>query len=244
MAQELTTASTPNALTAQTRVRVGALVATIERDAHYQDTLPAPLSKADRKDLEAYRRDLHARLRPASEASADMLTVRKAIAALLQSYVNAKTADPTATLGAYVSFLSDQPAWAVLAAVDDFRNRRVFDLNAEGDKVYFTLDHAPSAARILFQVKKHTDALEDERARAMRLLAITHFVQPEVSDEMRAKVGEQMRQLADSLKMRSAKVVAEDRVKIRAEAEEARARARRIKDNAAAARQQSAAAAG
>lgn len=234
MAQEITTTIDARAIAAHpARSRVASLHALIDRDSHYRDTLPAPLSPTDRKDLEAYRRDLHATLRAISMAKAEQTTARAAVGTLLQTYINARSGDYAGTLDAYVAFLRDQPLWAILAALEDFRHGRVFDLDAEGGKVPFTIDHAPSAARILDQVKKHTAAMEDERGRVMRLLAITKVREPEISEAERERVAVQIRLLADQLTGRSERDRAQELGKTRAEAEAARARAKRIVQEAA-----------
>lgn len=231
MAQEVTKTGT-DAVSSAMYQRVGALYASIDRDEGFRDILPVPLTATERRELESYRTGLHAKLRPISMATAEQATARKAIGVMLQSYINARSGDPGGTLDAYVAYLRDQPVWAILAALDDFRHRRVFDLNAEGDKVPFTLDHAPSAARILDQVKKHTNAIEDERGRVVRLLAITRYSPPPVPPEEAERVHKLLRGLADHMSVNVDAARRAEREKIRAEADAARERARRIIDDA------------
>lgn len=231
MTQAITTTG-PNAVATQAMVtRVAALHETILRDPHYRDTLPVPLAASVRKDLDKYRLDLHARLRPISMASAERDTVRKGLGILLQSY-NSYSSDPKGTLDAYCAMLSDQPAWAILDALADFRDGRVYDTNSHGERVRFTLDKAPTATRILDQVKKHTDATEAERARVVRLLAVNRYLPPPVPEAERERVGGLMQGLASGMAMTQENFRAQDRAKTRAEADEARERARRITEDA------------
>lgn len=218
------------------RVRLTSLVATlygsVEWNRGYYE-LPKPLSVSTRRELENYQQALHARLRPISMAQAEKLTVRKALATLLQGYLNAK-GDFTAILDAYVGLLQDQPQWAILAALDDFRNHRVFDLNAEGDRVYFTVDHAPSAPRVLDQAKKIADAYREEWGKIDRLLKITR-VKPQdrqISTEEAARVREGILALSQRLSSGIVRDRTEEQAKRRAEIEAANARTARIMEEA------------
>jgi hypothetical protein len=231
MTNELIT-TTDKALAQRLRARVGSLYSLIERDDHYRDALPAPINRAERKELEGYRRDLHARLSPASLSRGAMESVAKAVGVLLQAYVNVRSGDMSATLAAYVAFVQDQPAWAILAAIDDFRQGRVYDMDSEGNKIPFTLDHAPSAPRIVNQVEKHTIEIVEERGKVTRLLAIEKIVAPEVSEEERERVGAHMRRLADSITMKNERIRAAEMEQARGEAQEARERAARIVEEA------------
>jgi len=232
MSQELVETNSSKAIEAQrVSARVGVLHASIERDPHYRYTLPAPLTPSVRKELEAYRRDLHARLRPIAMAQAEQATVRKGLAMLLQSYPSTR-GDPAATLDAYCAMLRDQPVWAILAALGDFRDGNVYDVNSQGDRVRFTLDHAPSAARILDQSKKHTDSVVEERGKVTRLLSITRIAPPEGTPEMREKIGKLLTDLAVGMAAGADSERQLDREKARAEAQSARERAARIVEEA------------
>lgn len=230
MAQELVTMADGEA--ARLHVQVKALTLSVERDSRYRDALPEPINPTQRRSLENYRRALHARLRPIGEAVAESETARAAISLFLGGYANVR-ADAKSISHAYIAMLLDMPLFAIMAALDDFKNHRVFDLNSDGDKIPFTVDHAPSAPRILDQAKKHIDALVDERAKVVRLLAVTQTSGRKPDDPaMAEKVGKLMAGLAADLGARSAKERLAEAEKIRAEADEARARARRIIESA------------
>jgi hypothetical protein len=243
MAQELTTTD-PDKARAQLVVRVGSLYSGIERDARRKcDTLPAPIDTATRKQLDGYRRDLHGRLQPISVAVAHREKAASAVALFLAGYLNTRTGDPAGTVRAYVAMLFDQPLFAILQALDDFKNRRVVDhYDANQNPVYFTLDYAPSAPRLLDQVKKCAGPTQEERHKVTRLLAIEHVSEPEVPEAERERVAVHMRKLADSLSMKNARIRDQEREKSRAEANEARERAARIVHEATERRRQQAAA--
>lgn len=234
MAQELTTGDKARDL-ARLSARVGSLYAGIERDdRRHCDTLPAPLDAATRKQLQDYRRDVHARLEPISATVAHRDAAGRAIGAFLDGFLNARSPNPHVTIAAYVSTLADQPLFAILQALDDFKNRRVFDIDPkDGSRVPFTIDHAPSAPRLLDQVKKCAAGMFEERHKVTRVLSIEKVAEPEVPAEERERVAGHMRELADALAMKNARLRAIDAEKIRAEAQEARDRAARIKENAA-----------
>jgi len=104
------------------------------------------------------------RLRPISEKRAELEAVKKAMGAFLGAYLNIRTGDQGGAVALYVAHLSEYPLAAIMEALGDFKNGRVIDrTDAEGNPVYFTLDHAPSAFRILDQVKKHTAPLQEQQ---------------------------------------------------------------------------------
>lgn len=216
--------------------RLATLYALIEDDGYGVDTLPVQLAAPDRKLVQDYRRDLHSKLRPISEAMADRDKSQAAIAIFLGGYLNAKTNDPKGTSQVYVMQVMDQPLFALMAALDDFRHGRVFDINRDGEKIPFTIDHAPSAPRLLDQVKKCAADTYGERFKCDRLLRITKTTPPPVSDAQREKVGKLLRNLADSMNMRGEADRRSSLEKTRAQADESRARAARIISDAAARR--------
>lgn len=218
---------------AQFHARVGLLYASIGKDDRCRcDTLPAPIDQDTRKQLQEYRRNLHARLQPISLSVAERERAGSAIALFLGCYLNVRTSDPAGTTLAYVSTLLDQPLFAIMEALDDFRGGRVYDIGTEGQRIRFTLDHAPSAPRLLDQVKKRAADVQEARHKVTRLLAIEKIAEPEVSAAERDRVAEQLRRLADSLLMKRAHERQGEREKIRAEAQEARDRAERIQAEA------------
>jgi hypothetical protein len=218
---------------AKIATRVASLYSSIERDHHLRDALPAPIDKNTRKILEEYRRGLHARLRSISESVAERQTAGKAIGAFLLGYLNARSSDAPVTLATYVSTVNDQPLFAILQALDDFRHGRVFDIDPkDGSRTPFTIDHAPSAPRLLDQVKKRAAEVQGEKYKVTRLLAIDKVTEPEVAPEEKARVAEHMQRLAESLKIGRDKLRAAERERIRGEAQEARDRAAQIKQNA------------
>jgi len=231
MAQELIKAG--NEAAPQLVARVASLYAEIKRDDRTRcDTLPARIDGPTRKQLQDYRRDLHGRLQPISNSMADREKASAAIALFLGGYLNVRTADPAGTTRAYVASLMDQPLFAIMEGLDDFKRGRVFDIGREGERIPFTLDHAPSAPRMLDQVKKRAADVQAERHKVTRLLAIEKVSEPEVSEAERERVATHMRDLADSLAMKATAIHVEERKRIRDEASAARARSAQIIQNA------------
>jgi hypothetical protein len=234
MANDLVTTERSAALvTARLQSTVDSLYQSIERDRRGVDSLPALLSPVVRKELTDRRRALHGKLRPISLAGAELEAARKAVAGFLGGYLNIRTDNAAAAVAGYVAHLSGQPMFAILAAIDDFKNRRVFDIGAEGQRVPFTLDHAPSAYRLLDQVKKHASDVQAEHFKITRLLAITKTTDdPGVSPEEQARVAASLAELTATMGRSLTATRDEDRRKASAEAQEARDRARRIVDEA------------
>jgi len=210
--------------------RVYASIESEGRPGRFVDRLPQLPTPPFRRAIQDRRVALHAALRPISMASAEVETVRRAVAAFLGGYLNIKTENPAAIAAGYTAHLSDQPLFAILAALDDFKHQRVVDRHTEdGRPVYFTLDHAPSAYRLLAHVKKCAEAAQVEHHQINRILAITKTTeQAHVSPEERQRVGEAMAKLAGGMVKRITKEAEADRQKTRAEAQEARDRAERI----------------
>lgn len=227
MAQELIRADGDAA--AQLHARVGSLYAAIGRDDRRRcDTLPAPIDPDTRKRMQNYRQHLHSKLQPISTSLADRERAMSAISLFMAGYLNARTNDPAGTVNSYIEMMRDQPLFAIMRAIDDFRNGRVFDIGAEGQRIPFTLDHAPSAPRMLDQVKKRAADVQEEQHKVTRLLMIEKIAEPAISEEERERVAAHMRNLADSLAMKSTQIRVEEMNKARIEADEARDRAIRI----------------
>lgn len=216
-----------------TSVDISALYGSIERDRQGCDTLPALLSPDQRQDLREQRRSLHQQQRPISMAVGEQTTAQAAIALFLGAYINARTSDPQGTSRAYVAQMLDQPLFAIMQALDDFRQGRVYDRDKAGEYVQFTLDYAPSAPRLLDQVKKWSDANKAQSLKIERLLAITKASDrlPD-NPEMVDRISKLMAGLADNLKTNLDVERQQQRQEIRAEAEEARLRAQRIMEQA------------
>lgn len=229
----VTTDAASNALAlARLQDSVESLYKAIERDRWGSDRLPALPSPETRRTLDRRRKDLRASLRPIAMAKAEQETARRAMGAFLGGYLNIRVENQSATVAGYVAHLGEQPLFAILAALDDFKHRRVFDIGAEGQKIPFTIDHAPSAFRLLDQVKKHAADVQEEHFRITRVLAIAKTIDgPEVSDAERERVAVHMRQLADSLAMKAANIRVEELNRAKLEADGARDRARRIIEN-------------
>lgn len=231
MSNDLVTTDAANSALALARLQdiVDGFYRSIERDRYGVDRLPKLPTTAMRKVLDDRRRTLHARLRPISMATADQERACKAIAGFLGGYLNVRLDNPAATTAGYVAHLGDQPLFAILAAIDDFKHRRVFDVNRDGERIPFTVDHAPSAYRLLDQVKKRAADVQGEHHKVMKVLAVRHMLDaPEVSEAERERVAAHMRGLADSLAMKAEAIHVEERKRIREEAQAARDRSARI----------------
>lgn len=226
--QLTTTTSTPEHDVARLRTRVANLYASIVRE-NGVDRMPALIDSVQRKELDERRRNLYVQLRSISLTRAEQDRARAAIALFLSGYLNANTNDVEGTSRAYLLHMIDQPLFAIVAAIDDFRHRRVFDIDRDGNRIPFTIDYAPTAYRLLDQVKKRAADVQEEHHRIVRLLAVRKTIDdPAISDAERARVAEHMRKLADGLAMKSAEIREEDVRKSKAEASAARDRAARI----------------
>ena len=229
MTNQLTTTTTnPAPEVARLRTRVASLHASIVREGGV-DKLPTLLDPTSRKELDGRRRSLHAQLRPISLARAEQDAVQAAILTLLGMYPNIRIVDREGTSRAYMASLRDQPLFAIMAGLDDFRNGRVYDLDREGERIPFTLDHAPSAPRILDQVKKRAANVQEEHARIGRILAITKTTDdPGISAEEQARVAAKLADLSPTMGRMMTAIRDQDRRRIGAEAQVARDRAQRI----------------
>lgn len=195
------------------------------------DALPSLPTPEQRKVLEARRRETHAMLRPVSMAQAERDRAHGAILVFLGAY---GVFDVQPTAKAYMTMISDQPLFAILAAIDDFRQGRVFDIDRDGQRIMFTLDKAPTAPRLLDQIKKRAGDVQEERHKLTRVLAVTHVraQEPEISDAERERVENLMKGLAKNMAVKSEMIRVEERNKVRYEAQQARDRASEILQNA------------
>jgi|SRR5882672_9491904 len=235
MADELVTTDSQSKAIAVARLQeaVGKLYRSIEKDRDGSDMLPALPSPDTRKGLEERRRALHGKLRSISLAQAEQDRARGAIAMFLGAYIGARSADPDGTSRLYVGHLMDQPLFAIMQALDDFRHGRVFDLNDDGKRIPFTLDYAPSAFRVLDQVKKRAADVQEENFQILRILAVKKVISvPSLSNEERERVAEQMRLLANGLMQRASIIREKERALVKAEADQARDRAQKILQDA------------
>lgn len=234
MANDLTATKATAVDAVRLRDSVNRLYASIERDRWNQDRLPVLPSAVQRRDLTERKQDLRARLRPVSAAPGEQDRARGAIALFLAGYLNARTNDVEATSRAYLAHLMDQPYFAIMQAIDDFRHRRVYDLDKDGERVPFTIDHAPSAFRLLDQVKKRAAEVQEEHYKIVRVLAITKTTEaPSISPEEAERVATGFRELASGMMQRMEQQRAEDRKRVKAEAQAAYERSRRIIQEAA-----------
>jgi hypothetical protein len=207
----------------------------IEREKG-QDFLPAPPAASLRKQMEARHAEIRTALRPISMARAEQERAAKIVAGLLGAYTNLKTANPQALVAGYVAHLAEQPLFAIIAACDDFKHGRVYDIGSEGQRIPFTLDHAPSAFRLLDQVKKRAADLQGERYRIGRVLCARQAMRRAISEDEAQRVAAGMATLASDFGLRLAVERKENVDRTRREAQEARDRARRITEDATARR--------
>lgn len=208
----------------------------IERDHRARvDTLPTLPSHAQRSLMQARSVELHGALRPITYADADMVNATTLLRLFLGGYLNLKSDNPEQTARAYVKvYLGDQPLWAIIQACNDFKNHRVYDLDSEGKKIPFTLDYAPSGARMRSQCQKITERFREEQGRLSRVLAITVAKPAErhISTEEATRVREGILALSQRLSSGIVRERAEDQAKRRAEIEAANARTARIMEEA------------
>lgn len=238
MANDLTTTesgsvSTETVTLGGLQVTVRRLYGAIEKDGT-RDTLPALPSPSLRARMRERQLALGQALRPISTSVAARERAMNTIAALLGGYLNIKSDNPQALAAGYTAHLAEQPLFAILQACDDFKNRRVYDLNADGERVPFTIDYAPSAFRLLDQVKKCAgDALE-EHHQIGRVLAVKHVaVEKKISAEEQDRVHAALRLRSMELSESVDAGRRDDMARTKREAREARDRAAKIIKDAA-----------
>ena len=226
MANDLTIATNAIVL-GELQTVVQQLYAAIEKDGT-EDVLPSLPPRELRGRMRARQLDLNAALRPISMATEDQKRAREVIAGLLGGYLNIRSDQHQAIAAGYTAHMGEQPLFAIRQACDDFKHRRVYDWIDE-KQVPFTIDHAPSAFRLLDQVKKCAADMREEHHRIGRLLAVKHVaITRRIDPEEQARVAAGLRDLAANFGL---KAVDEDRAmreKTRLEAQEARDRADRI----------------
>jgi hypothetical protein len=226
MGQELI--ATSGEETAHAHALVGSLYANLGRDDRSRrDILPAKIDADSRKKLQGYRQYLYGKLHPISMSMTDREKAKSALYLFFGNYLNIK-ADREGAANVYIQTLRDQPLFAIMRAIDDFVQGRVFDIGRDGERIPFTLEHAPSGPRLLDQVKKRAADVQEEKYKVNRLLAVTHFAEPEVSEAERERVAALMRQLANTMAVKSESIRVEEQRKVRDEAQQARDRAAEI----------------
>jgi hypothetical protein len=236
MANDLTTAegkefSTDTVTLQGLQTTVQRLYGALGKDGT-RDTLPALPPPQLRGRMRARQLDLNTQLRPISMASAERDRAFKAISALLGGYLNIKSDNPQAVAAGYTAHLIEQPLFAILQACDDFKNRRVYDLNADGERVPFTIDHAPSAFRLLDQVKKCAADMREEHYQIGRVLAVKQIATtPMISPDEQARVAAAMRLRSMELGSVADAGHQADMTKTQREAQEARDRAAKITED-------------
>lgn len=222
-----TSVSTETVSLAGLQTTVGRLYAAIDKEGSH-DVLPALPPPQLRQRMRARQLDLHALLRPISMATEDQKRAREAIAALLGGYLNIRSDQHQAIAGGYTAHMADQPLFAIRQACDDFKNRRVYDWIDE-KKVPFTIDYAPSAFRLLDQVKKCAADAREEYHQIGRVLAVKKVItERRISEDEQARVVAAMRLRAMDLGTSAEISRRADAEKIRTDAAEARDRAKQI----------------
>jgi hypothetical protein len=193
--------------------------------------LPAPQVRERMRERQIALRTV---LRPISMAMADRDAAMRAIAGLLGGYPNLRTVDPIATAAGYTATCAEYPVFAIIAACDDFKNRRVVDhYEDNGQAVMFTLDHAPSAYRLLDQVKLRAADLQSESYKIGRVLAITKATsRPVISKAEQDRVAAGLQALAAHMAGKADEAQKAHLKELRENAQAARDRAARITENA------------
>lgn len=244
MANDLTTTqnnavSTDAQALAQLQTTVDRFFAAITREG-ITDTLPNLPAHEVRVRMQTRQVALRAHLRPISMAVAEQEHARRAIAALLGGYLNIYAENKAAVAAGFTAHVGEQPLFAILQACDDFKNHRVVDhVDKNGNDVLFTMDRAPSAFRLLDQVKKCAEAAQMEAHKIGKVLAITKTRgRPALTPDEERYVADGMAKLAAGMLRGATKEAEDNRRKVREEAAAARDRAQRIIQDAAARRRE------
>jgi hypothetical protein len=214
-------------------VAVDAFYGAIEREGG-RETLPNLPSPQVRGRMRERQLALRSSLRPISEVGEEMVRAKRMMLAFLGAYPYIKTTNADATASGYVAHLSGQPLFAIAAALDDFKHHRVVDHHdKDGQAVMFTLDHAPSAYRLLDQVKLRAADLQSESYKIGRVLAITRATsRPAISKAEQDRVAAGLQALAAHMAGKADEAQKAHLKELRENAQAARDRAARITENA------------
>lgn len=161
------------------------------------DRMPTTL---EREQLSKRSSQIAVALEPLQSRGADAIEAKKVLADLFMGYGVMRAMDDEAfrkTVAAYVYHLRDVPLFALRAAVDDFQNHRVYDVDRKtGVRTSVGLDHAPASYRIKTVCEKHAAKLYAEQIEFDRVLRARKTLPPAIPAEERARVGEALRQFA------------------------------------------------
>lgn len=130
--------------------------------------------------LEGRADQIRRSLRPASFSDADKQRAARALTAMLMGWINAKTADPKATVAGYVMHLQDLPVVAIERVCADVARGAVPDLSP---------DFPPSAARLHQLGEAALEALRVELAEINQVLGAKLCHQPSAEERERIRVG-------------------------------------------------------
>ncbi len=197
-----------------------------------RDTLERLPTYAERVKLENRLGEIQRILRPASMAEAEMKTLGAALAVMLGGWLNNR-ADASSTIQNYKVLVKDLPLWCVLAACRDFTDGEAYE-EINGERKRLSPDFAPSAARLKVVARAKLDDVIAEQDRIRRLLSVklTHLPAEALDPESRARVGEEIRALADGFKAATEADRKRSIAEAKAKADEARARSAKIREDA------------
>lgn len=157
--------------------------------------IDAALPVADQESLKGRLAAIRKLLMPINSA-ADREQIGGALTRMFARYPNTGAmTNPRGTIAAYVAALTDLPLWATLAAIEDIERGAVEGLSP---------DFAPSAPRIYQTAEQHVAPLRGEKVRIETVLGARIDAQVERDPAEAARVGAQMRALADGTAARVA----------------------------------------
>jgi hypothetical protein len=157
-----------------------------------KDTLPELPGKADRTAIERRISALQTKLRPVSMAVAEQDRVIAELGAVWLGYPSMRNADVAAMSTAYLLDLQDLPLFAILAACEDIRRRRIKNLDP---------DWPPTSPRIHDIAARHVEPIAVAVLQAKRVLAVRDVRRP-VTEAMQAKVGALVNDFAAASRLR------------------------------------------
>lgn len=104
------------------------------------------------------------------------------------------------TVTVYLKHLEGVPLFALIAAVDDVKYNRVYDVHPRtGDRIPLDKDFPPSSIRLRSVAEKHVSKLYEEKLKFDRVLKAKRLFAPPINEAERAKVLAGLQELSRQL---------------------------------------------
>lgn len=170
--------------------------------------LPRLPTDRERKALQTRCLELARAVRPIKMDIGEQESARKRIALLCNGWSANRGAgiDAAGLVSTYVFDLSDLPLFAILEACDAVTKGRVKLPDARGIERPIDPAYPVSSAQLYAVASKIAEARRRDEAKLRRVLSVRHVLTPEQPPEVRAKIAQGLKDLADSLRMNAVPV--------------------------------------